>query len=164
MKILLWMILLLYQVTASIMLREHVHHPIEAYFILACEEVGCEWEGFFNSIPEKFDAAAGGLLPKFLRLPDTNRHAFFVEVPLNYSKPVPDGYEIADLPPCTYLYFNGMPYEDPNDFPIAIVNKAIENYPFERFGWIRSDDGPYLGMGAEPDTGARTAIPVKKSC
>lgn len=59
----------------------------------------------------------------------------------------------------------GMPYEDPNDFPIAIgiVNEAIENYPFERFGWERSDDGPYLGMGAAPDTGARTAVPVKKT-
>lgn len=131
-----------------------LRHNATDYFS-ACEEVGCEWEGFFNSIPEKFDTAAGGRLPKFLIRPNTNGQAFFVEVPLDYSKPVPDGYEIADLPPCTYLYFTGMPYEDPNDFCIAIgiVNEAIENYPFERFGWVRSDDAPFLGMGADTETG-----------
>lgn len=140
-----------------------LRHNATDYFS-ACEEVGCEWEGFFNSIPEKFDTAAGGRLPKFLIRPNTNGHAFFVEVPLDYCKPIPDGYEIAELPPCTYLYFNGMPLEDPNNFPIAIgiVNEAIANYPFERFGWEKSDDAPYLGMGAEPETGARAAVPVKK--
>lgn len=133
-------------------------------YFSGCEEMGCEWEGFLNSIPDKFDTAAEGRLPKFLIRPNTNGRAFFVEVPLDYCKPIPDGYEIAELPPCTYLYFNGMQYEDPNDFCIAIriVNEAIENYPFERFGWEISDDAPYLIMGAEPETGARTAVPVRK--
>jgi len=133
-------------------------------YLSGCEEIGCDWEGFFNSIPEKFDTAAEGLLPKFLIKPNTKGRAFFVEVPLDYCKPIPDRYEIAELPPCTYLYFNGMPYKDPNDFPIAIniVNEAIKNYPFERFGWEKSDDAPYLCMGAEPGIGARSAVPVKK--
>lgn len=141
-----------------------LRHNATDYFT-ACEEVGCDWEGFYNSIPEKLDTAAGGRLPKFLVQPDTNGQAFFVEVPLTYSKPIPNGYEIAELPPCTYLYFNGMPFEDQNDFPIAIgiVNEAIENYPFERFGWEKSDNAPYLGMGAEAQTGARSAVPVKKA-
>lgn len=96
--------------------------------------------------------------------PGTSGNAFFVEVPLEYNKPLPDGYEIAELPPCTYLYFNGMPFKDQSDFGIAIgiLNEAIENYPFEQFGWKRSDDAPVLGMGAEAETGARTAIPVEK--
>jgi len=134
-----------------------------ADYFSACEEVGCEWEGFYNSIPEKFDTAAGGRLPKNLINPDTGCNAFSVEVPLNYSKPIPESYEIAALPPCTYLYFTGMPYEDENDFCVAIgiVNEAIEAYPFERFGWKRSDDAPCLGMGAEAATGARYAVPVK---
>ena len=81
---------------------------------------------------------------------ETGENAFFIEVPLTYDKPLPDGYEIAVLPPCTYLYFNGMPFEDQNDFCIAIgiINEAIETYPFERFGWKKSDNAPYLGMGA----------------
>lgn len=74
------------------------------------------------------------------------------------------GYEIADLSPCTYLYFSGMPFDDQNDFPIAIgiLNEAIEEYPFERFGWRKSDNAPVLGMGAEAETGARAAVPVEK--
>ncbi|MGI5856858.1 MAG: helix-turn-helix transcriptional regulator [Candidatus Merdivicinus sp.] len=133
-------------------------------YFSACEEVGCEWEGVFNSIREKFDTAAGGRLPKFLILPGTSGNAFFVEVPLDYDKPLPNGYESAVLPPCTYLYFSGMPFDDPSNFPtaIGIVNEAIQNYPFERFGWKVSDSGPYLGMGAEAETGARTAVPVEK--
>lgn len=140
-----------------------LRHNATDYFS-ACGEVGCDWEGFYNSIPEKFDTAAGGRLPKFLIQPGTNGRAFFVEVPLDYSKPIPDGYEIAELPPCTYLYFNGVPFEDQNDFPIAIgiLNEAIENYPFERFGWEKIDSAPYLGMGAEAETGARAAVPVEK--
>lgn len=116
-----------------------LRHSATDYFS-ACEEVGCDWEGFYNSISEKFDTAAGGRLPKFLIQPGTTGQAFFVEVPLDYSKPIPDGYEIAELLPSTYLYFNGMPFSDQNDFPIAIgiLNEAIENYPFERFGWKRS--------------------------
>lgn len=140
-----------------------LRHNATDYFS-ACEEVGCDWEGFYNSIPEKFDTAAGGRLPTNLIKPDTNGNAFFVEVPLNYNKPLPDGYEIAELPPCTYLYFNGMPFDDQNDFPIAIgiINEAIETYTFERFGWKKSDNAPYLGMGAEAETGARAAVPVEK--
>jgi len=133
-------------------------------YFSACEEVGCDWEGFYNSIPEKFDTAAGGRLPKDLIKPEMSGNAFFVEVPLDYNKPLPEGYEIAELPVCTYLYFNGMPFDDQNDFPIAIgiLNEAIEAYPFERFGWKKSDDAPVLGMGAEAETGARTAVPVER--
>jgi AraC family transcriptional regulator len=139
----------------------YLRHHAADYFT-GCEEVGCEWEGFFNSIPEKYDTAAGGRLPEFLIQPDTKGQAFFVEVPLNYNKPIPDGYELAELPPCTYLYFNGMPFDNQNDFPIAIgiINEAIENYPFEQFGWEKSENAPYLGMGAEAKTGARSAVPV----
>lgn len=36
--------------------------PTATDYFSACEEVGCDWEGFYNSIPEKFDTAAGGSL------------------------------------------------------------------------------------------------------
>lgn len=57
-----------------------------------------------------------------------------------------------------------MPYDDPNNFPqaIGILNEAIAAYPFEKFGWKRSDNAPLLGMGAEADTGARIAVPVER--
>lgn len=135
-----------------------------ADYFSACAEVGCEWEGFYNSIPEAFDSAASGRLPEFLIQPGTSGNAFFVEVSLDYNKPLPAGYEIAELPPCTYLYFNGMPFEDENDFSeaIEIVNEAIKQYPFEQYGWKRAVNAPYLGMGASAKRGARSAVPVEK--
>lgn len=42
-------------------------HAATGYFDY-CEEMGCEWEGLLNSIPEKFDSAALIELPDFLRL------------------------------------------------------------------------------------------------
>ena len=113
---------------------------------------------------ELSDTTAGGTLPEELIKPGTGGHGFFVEVPLDYDKPLPDGYEIAGLSPCTYLHFNGMPYENPDDFCIAIeiLDEAIKNYPFDRFGWKKSCNAPYMGMGAEAEIGARTAVPVEK--
>ena len=138
--------------------------PTATDYFSACEEVGCDWEGFYNSIPEKFDTAAGGHLPQQLIKPGARSDVFLVEVPLSYNKPLPEGYEIAELPPCTYLYFNGMRFDDQNDFPtaIGILNEAMENYPYERFGWKKSDRAPDLGMGADAETGARAAVPVEK--
>lgn len=138
--------------------------PTATDYFAACEEVGCDWEGLLNSIPEKFDTAAGGQLPRHLVAPGTGGHAFMVEVPLGYDKSLPEGYEISDLPPCTYLYFCGMPFDDLNDFPIAIgiLNEAMEQYPLEKFGWRRSDSAPELGMGTGAGTGARAAMPVER--
>ncbi len=140
-----------------------LRHSATNYFS-ACEEVGCDWEGIYNSIPEKYDTAAGGRLPSFLIQPGMGSDAFFVEVPSNFSKPIPEGYEIAELPSCTYLYFNGMPYADPKDFCVAIgiLNEAIQAYPFDQFGWKKSNNAPFLGMGAKAETGARAAVPVEK--
>ncbi|MCI8554702.1 MAG: hypothetical protein HFJ80_07155 [Clostridiales bacterium] len=137
--------------------------PTATDYFSACAEVGCDWEGFFNSIPEKFDTAAGGHLPAYLVRPGTRSDVFLVEVPLSYDKPLPEGYESVELPPCTYLYFQGMPFENQQDFPtaIGILNRAIEHYPFERYGWRKSDRAPDLGMGAEAETGARAAVPVE---
>jgi AraC-like DNA-binding protein len=137
--------------------------PGKGYFE-DCEVVGCEWEGYYNSIPEKFTAAAWGDLPKQLVTPGTGGSAFFVEVPLAYDKPIPQGYEIAELPPCTYLYFCGMPYEDENDFCIAIdiLNEAVEQYPFERMGWRESSIAPNMLLGADTKLGAEGYVPVEQ--
>ncbi|MDR2686244.1 MAG: AraC family transcriptional regulator [Oscillospiraceae bacterium] len=138
--------------------------PTATDYFSACAAVGCDWEGYYKSIPEAFDSGAGGRLPPHLVKPGTGGDVFFVEVPLDYGKPIPEGYETAELPPCTYLYFCGMPFEDQNDFPaaIGIMNEAVENYPFGRFGWKRSNRSPDLGMGAEAETGARFAAAVER--
>ena len=95
-----------------------------------CEEVGCEWEGLLNSIHEKFDTAALINLPDFLQEKGISKVAAGVEVPLDYEKPLPEGYKVAELPECVMLYFQSEPYDNPDDFGkyIGQVFKAIDNY------------------------------------
>ena len=135
-------------------------------YLSYCEEVGCDWEGLLNSIPEKFDTAALIDLPDFLHENGISKIASGVEVPLDYEKPLLDGYKIAELPECTMLYFHSEPYENPDDFGkyIGQVFKAIEKYDFEHYGYALANDiAPLLNLGADTRTGARIAVPVVKN-
>jgi len=128
-----------------------------------CEEMGCDWEGVFNSIAEKLAPAAILTLPPNLVAPGTSNSASGVEVPADYAKPVPQGYDVIDLPPCKMLFFNGTPYENEEDFCIAIdiVYDAVEGYNPALYGWQASPElAPRFNFGAEGPLGARMAIPV----
>ena len=133
-------------------------------YLSYCEEVGCDWEGLLNSIHEKFDTAALINLPDFLQDQGIGTIAAGVEVPIEYDKPLPEGYRVAELPECVMLFFQSEAYDNPDDFGkyIAQVFKAIEHYDFERYGYkYASSIAPTLNLGAEPETGARVAIPVE---
>ena len=128
-----------------------------------CEEVGCEWHGLLDSIPEKLDPPALLTLPAHLIKEGTSATACGVEVPFDYNKPLPKGYEMLDLPPCKMLVFQGMPYEDEGDFgeALGIVFEAIENYQPERYGYRYADDvAPRFNFGSSAENGAKMAVPV----
>lgn len=131
-----------------------------------CEEKGCDWEGLLNSIPEKFESAALIELPDFAVPEGCSKTAAGIEVPLDYDKPLPDGYLTVDLQECVMLYFQSEPYEDENDFCAAIDSTyaAIEKYQPEVYGYrFAYDIAPGFNLGAEAATGARLAVPAVKS-
>lgn len=135
-------------------------------YMTYCGEMGCDWEGLLNSIPEKLDRAALLTLPGPLVRPGTSGCAAGVEVPAGYAKPLPAGYEAVDLPPCTMLYFQGMPYENEEDFctAIEIVAEAIAHYPLAQYGLaLDSEAAPRFNFGAEARIGAKMAFPVKRA-
>lgn len=130
-----------------------------------CEEVGCDWEGLLGSITEKMDTAALMELPATLQEKGISKIAAGVEVPLDYEKPLPEGYKVAGLPECVMLYFQSEPYDDPDDFGkyIGQVLKAAQSYDFERYGYkLATAIAPTLNLGAEPKIGARIAIPAQR--
>jgi AraC-like DNA-binding protein len=132
-------------------------------YLKFCEEMGCEWEGLLNSISEKFAPAALLTLPPNLVAPGTSDTAAGVEIPSDYTKPIPDGYDSIGLPPCTMLFFNGAPYENEEDFCIAIdiVWGAVDSYNPELYGWQAAPElAPHFNFGAEEKLGTRMAIPV----
>ncbi len=66
------------------------------------EEIGCDgWEAMWavlSSVSEAFYEPAGYWLPEKFRAPDTSVYVPGVEVSLDYSGPVPEGFEIIDPP------------------------------------------------------------------
>ena len=129
-----------------------------------CEEKGCEWEGLLNSIAEKMDTASCLTLPKNLTAKGTSPIAVGIEVPLDYRKEIPEGYEIIELEPCTLLYFRGMPYDNEEDFgeAINIAFDAVEHYQPEVYGYVFADElCPRFNFGSCGKTGAKLAVPVK---
>lgn len=79
-----------------------------------CEEVGCDIWPMLCSVKEALYEPIGMWLPKHLIKEGTSQYVQGVELPLDYSNKIPEGYEIIELPPCKMMVFQGEPYEDEN--------------------------------------------------
>jgi AraC family transcriptional regulator len=101
-----------------------------------CEEVSCDVWGILSSIKEALNEPMGMWLPPSLITPGTSLYVQGVEVPLDYDKPLPEGFESMVLKPCLYLFFQGEPYDD-DDYQEAIgqIWDAIDAYKPETFGY-----------------------------
>ena len=92
----------------------------EKYFEY-CEEVGCDIWGVLISIKEALYDPIGIWLPKKMIPKGTSLYAMGVEIPVDYSGQVPEGFDIIDLKPCKMMIFQGPPFKD-EDFVDAIEN------------------------------------------
>jgi AraC family transcriptional regulator len=115
-----------------------------AHYFEYCEEVGCEVWDQLASIKEALQEPLGMWLPPNLRPKDTSEYVQGVEVPAGWNGKVPDGFELADLPACIMLVFQGPPFED-KDFEQAITSlwNVMKTYKPETYGFKWADeDGP----------------------
>lgn len=101
-----------------------------------CEEVGCDVWSVLTSVKEAMYEPIGMWLPKNLIKEGTSQYVQGVEVPLDYSKDIPDGYELIELVPCKLMIFQGEPYDD-EDFMAEIgdVWKHIEKFDPTVYGY-----------------------------
>lgn len=128
-----------------------------------CQEAGCDWEGLFNSIGEKMDTAAILELPQSLHAQGYSNVAAGIELPLDYSKKLPDNCELVELEACRMLYFQSEKFEKDEDFCIAInsVFKAIDNYDISSYGYEFAPElAPKFNYGASKEMGAKIALPI----
>lgn len=130
-----------------------------------CQENGCEWDGYLNSNPLKFDTAAIVKLPDKFSKDGRSNIAAGIEVPFDYEdNSLKKGYEIIELDPCKMLFFKSQPFENIDDFCsyIDAVNEAYNSFDFKSMG-VETDmsAGPYMNFGAETEKGAKIAYPVK---
>jgi hypothetical protein len=86
-----------------------------------------------------------------------------VEVPLDYSGLVPEGFEIISLPPCKLMVFQGPPFED-EQFEAAIGElwEVMKTYKPEIYGYQWADeDAPRLQLEPQGYRGYIEARPVR---
>ena len=128
-----------------------------------CEEVGCDVWGLLKSIKSISGEPVCLWLPKELRKPVTNEYVQGVEVEADYAGPVPEGFEIIDLPSAMYLLFRGEPFDDENY--VAAINEiwdAEEKYNPEFIGFEWDDKNPRIQLEPIGKRGYLELVPVKK--
>ncbi|QSX05076.1 AraC family transcriptional regulator [Sedimentibacter sp. zth1] len=101
-----------------------------------CEEVGCDVWSVLTSVKEALYEPIGMWLPKHLIPEGTSQYVQGVEIPLDYSNIIPEGFELIELPPCKMMVFQGEPYND-DDFMNEIdeVWKHIDKFDPVIYGY-----------------------------
>ncbi len=128
-----------------------------------CEEVGCEIWDVLTGIKQALYEPIGMWLPENLRKPGTSTYVQGVELPLDYAGPIPEGYELIELPPCKVMVFQGEPYDD-NEFEKAIISlwDKMKNFQPELYGFQWADeDGPRFQLAPQGYRGYIEGRPVR---
>jgi AraC-like DNA-binding protein len=134
----------------------------EDYFAF-CEEVGCDiWEKLCQVKGALFEPI-GMWMPENLRTPGTSVYTQGVEMPLDYSGLVPEGFELTELPPCKMMIFQGQPYDDEKfEEAIGSMWETLKNYNPEIYGfkWAE-EDGPRIQLAPQGYRGYIEGKPVR---
>ncbi|MBQ1574958.1 MAG: AraC family transcriptional regulator, partial [Clostridiales bacterium] len=128
-----------------------------------CKEVGCDVWGLLTSIKSISGEPVCLWLPEHLRKPVTNEYVQGVEVELDYSGSVPEGFEVIDLPASTYLLFRGEPFAEENyESAIGEIWDAEKKYNPEFIGYAWDDKNPRIQLEPVGERGYIELVPVKK--
>lgn len=128
-----------------------------------CEEVGCDVWGVLQSVKEALYEPIGMWLPAKMILPGTSEYVQGVELPVDYRKPIPEGYEIVDMEPCQMMVFQGQPYDDA-DFgaEVMAIMDEIDKFDPSVYGYQWADDeAPRFQLAPMGYRGYIEARPVK---
>ncbi len=128
-----------------------------------CQEVGCDVWGLLSSIKSISGEPVCLWLPEHLRNPIENVYVQGVEVELDYSGIIPEGFEIIELPASTYLLFRGEPFEE-DDYEEAIeeIWNAEKKYDPEFIGYEWDEMNPRIQLEPIGERGYIELVPVKK--
>lgn len=129
-----------------------------------CEEVGCDVWGVLTSVKEALYEPVGMWLPENMRQ-GKSEYVQGVEVPLDYQKELPEGFELITLPAYTVMVFQGDPYENDEDFGSAIkeVWDHINGFDPTLYGYEwDAASGPRFQLAPISSRGYIEGRPVKK--
>jgi AraC family transcriptional regulator len=128
-----------------------------------CAEVGFEVWGILTRVKGALNEPIGLWMPELLRQTGTSIYVQGVEMPADYTGPVPERMEIIDLPACKYMMFQGQPFNEGEMSQAGrVVSGAMESYKPEAYGWRWADeDAPRFELSPLPHRGCAEARPVR---
>ena len=87
-----------------------------------------------------------------------------MEVSSDYGGPVPEGFDVIQLPAASYLMFQGEPFEE-EDFcqAIQMVQAAMERYDLSVIGLAPDPENPRIQLEPIGTRGYIEMIPVKQA-
>jgi AraC-like DNA-binding protein len=129
-----------------------------------CEEVGCDVWDQLAAISNTVQEPVGMWLPDRLRPPGTSEYVQGVEVAADFAGEVPEGFDIAELPACKMMVFQGPPFEDEKfEQAISSLWDVMKTYEPETYGFAWADeDGPRFQLKPEGYRGYIEGRPVRQ--
>ena len=127
-----------------------------------CEEVGCDVWGLLCSMKSICGEPVCLWLPKKYIAEGTSEYVQGVEVAIDYSGEIPEGFDVIELPKCKYIMFQGEPFEE-EDFCEAIeeIWSAIKKYNPTAIGYKWDDSNPRIQLEPIGTRGYIELHPVK---
>ncbi len=134
----------------------------EDYFTY-CGEVGCDVWGLLTSMDSLCGEPVCLWLPEQFKTPNTSTYIQGTEVPLEYSGPIPDGFDCITIPGADYLVFQGEPFRE-EDFEQAIlgVQHAMKKYDPALIGYEWDETFPRIQLEPRGERGYIEMRAVKK--
>lgn len=128
-----------------------------------CEEVGCDVWGILVSIKSSIAKEPVCLwLPNNYIKEGTSEYVQGVEVSPTYSGPIPEGFDVIELPSSKYLMFQGEPFEE-KDFEQAIqeIWEAEKKYDPSIIGYKWDEANPRIQLEPIGTRGYIELLPIK---
>lgn len=133
----------------------------EDYFAY-CSEVGCDVWGVLTSMHSLCGEPVCLWLPERYRRPGTSRYVQGVETNADYDGPVPEGFEVLELPAAKYLMFQGEPFrEEEYCDAITEVQRAAEKYDPSLLGLSWDPENPRIQLEPIGTRGYIELYPVR---
>lgn len=128
-----------------------------------CEEVGCDVWGLLLSMDSICGEPVCLWLPERFKKPNTSTYVQGVEVEKDYNGPVPEGFDVIELPAADYLMFQGEPFAE-EDYceAISAVQQAMNGYDPSVIGYGWDDTNPRIQLEPRGSRGYIELRAIKK--
>ncbi|SDZ89703.1 hypothetical protein SAMN04515656_10145 [Eubacterium aggregans] len=116
--------------------------------------MGCEVWGTLLSMDALEGEPVCLWLPEGYKTPGTSTYVQGVEVSVDYSGPIPEGFDTITLPAEEYLVFQGEPFpEEEYCEAIVAVQKAMDRYDPSLIGYAWDDTQPRIQLEPRGERG-----------